>query len=360
MTTENQSLATVTQQLPTVPADVSAMALQSALAGDLKRLTADDRLKFYGALCQFTGLNPLSKPFDWLELQGKLVLYANKGCAEQLRKIHGVKIEILERKAEFGCLIVRVRATDAANRTDESIGVVPFDDRMSPLDKANAMMKSETKAKRRVSLSICGLGMLDESELDTVRELRRADAAAAIVSGVETGSDRAAALNQALEVEVVGTASETTAETEQASAPPNTTTANPPPAPVATKPAPAPAPAAAPTPAPVKPATTTTAPAPQPGSLKGPDGKLSEETVLSLQAALTGKDVVQCLNYLVAKGKLRRVTKQIEHEDGTINSMEVPESLENLDPVAANFILKKPRQFFTMVDEWMKTQTAQQ
>ncbi|EOV0478051.1 hypothetical protein ACOIM4_001927, partial [Campylobacter coli] len=31
---------------------------------------------------------------------------------------------------------------------------------------ANAIMKAITKAKRRVTLSICGLGMLDESELD--------------------------------------------------------------------------------------------------------------------------------------------------------------------------------------------------
>ena len=30
-------------------------------------------------------------------------------------------------------------------------------------------MKAETKAKRRVALSICGLGMLDETEVDTAR-----------------------------------------------------------------------------------------------------------------------------------------------------------------------------------------------
>jgi hypothetical protein len=34
--------------------------------------------------------------------------------------------------------------------------------------KANAMMKAETKAKRRVTLSICGLGMLDETEVETI------------------------------------------------------------------------------------------------------------------------------------------------------------------------------------------------
>jgi len=32
----------------------------------------------------------------------------------------------------------------------------------------NAMMKSVTKAKRRVTLSICGLGLLDETEVDSV------------------------------------------------------------------------------------------------------------------------------------------------------------------------------------------------
>ena len=30
------------------------------------------------------------------------------------------------------------------------------------------MMKAETKAKRRVTLSICGLGMLDETEVETI------------------------------------------------------------------------------------------------------------------------------------------------------------------------------------------------
>jgi hypothetical protein len=36
--------------------------------------------------------------------------------------------------------------------------------------RANAMMKAETKAKRRVTLSICGLGMLDETEVESIPE----------------------------------------------------------------------------------------------------------------------------------------------------------------------------------------------
>ena len=33
---------------------------------------------------------------------------------------------------------------------------------------ANSMMKATTKSKRRVTLSICGLGMLDETEIDSI------------------------------------------------------------------------------------------------------------------------------------------------------------------------------------------------
>src|SRR5690349_12423893 len=92
-----------------VPADVSAAALQAALAGDLSQMQGGDRLKFYGALCEFTGLNPLSKPFDWITFQGKLTLYPNKGCAEQLRKLHGVTFDAKpERVFEHGILITTV------------------------------------------------------------------------------------------------------------------------------------------------------------------------------------------------------------------------------------------------------------
>ena len=95
-----------------VPADVSAGALEVALAGDLSKLSSEERLKFYGALCGYTGLNPLSKPFDWIVFQGKMTLYANKGCAEQLRKIHKVNVEIVERRHEFGVYSVRIKAND--------------------------------------------------------------------------------------------------------------------------------------------------------------------------------------------------------------------------------------------------------
>ena len=183
-----------TQSAALVPSDVEPIDLQTALAGDLSKLPAESRLKFYGALCQSTGLNPLTKPFDWLTFQGKLVLYANKGCAEQLRKIHGVTVEIIERKVEFGCLIVRVKATDKSGRVDESIGALPFNEKAGGEASAIAMMKCETKAKRRVTLSICGLGLLDESEIGALKE----SPVVAAMAGEESAHARAERLNQAL------------------------------------------------------------------------------------------------------------------------------------------------------------------
>lgn len=180
-----------TTDFPLVPTNMTHGAMQSALAGDLSRLPEPDRLTFYGALCQFTGLNPLSKPFDWITFQGKLTLYANKGCAEQLRKIHGVSVDIIERKVEFGCLIVHAKATDKDGRHDESIAAVAWGDRMTGEAAAIAMMKCETKAKRRVTLSICGLSMfVDREDVEA-----KAEAASVIPDSVD---DRLEKLNSQL------------------------------------------------------------------------------------------------------------------------------------------------------------------
>lgn len=184
-----------TQDQSIVPADVNAGALQAALAGDLAKLTGEDRLKFYGALCNFTGLNPLSKPFDWIQFQGKLTLYPNKGCAEQLRKIHKITFDdAFERKAEFGLLIVTVRGTDRDGRRDFATAALPFDDKMAPDVRANALMKCETKAKRRFTLSIAGLTMfardIEDSDVQPSHEQN--------IAQIETASDRAAELNRAI------------------------------------------------------------------------------------------------------------------------------------------------------------------
>lgn len=39
-------------------------------------------------------------------------------------------------------------------------------------DLGNVIMKSVTKSKRRVTLSLCGLGMLDETDVETIPEAK--------------------------------------------------------------------------------------------------------------------------------------------------------------------------------------------
>jgi hypothetical protein len=177
------------------------IAEKAILQGNLYDLTsAAERVNHYLAVCQSLGLNPFTKPFDYLELDGPkgdkvLTLYAKRDAAEQLRKMHGVSIRIVKRQTVESAPH-RHRAGDHPDgRTDEAIGAVPIGKEgasgrtsgtasatssatarfvpPAPNDLANALMKAETKAKRRVTLSICGLGFMDETEIETVKSAPR-------------------------------------------------------------------------------------------------------------------------------------------------------------------------------------------
>lgn len=143
------------------------------LKGDLGSLTPAERLHYYNSVCTSVGLNPLTKPFDYLVLNSKLVLYANRGCAEQLRQIHNVNLTIKAREVFENCFVVTAQASLPSGRTDESIGAISLEG-LKGENRSNALMKCETKAKRRVTLSICGLTFLDESEIEAIPGASRA------------------------------------------------------------------------------------------------------------------------------------------------------------------------------------------
>jgi len=136
------------------------------IVGDISKLTTDERTKYYLKTCETLGLNPITKPFDYITLNGKLTLYAKRDCTDQLRKLHNVSITITSRTLDGDIYSVTAKAT-TGNRTDESLGAVCLGTAKGEA-KANLLMKAETKAKRRVTLSICGLGLLDETEVETV------------------------------------------------------------------------------------------------------------------------------------------------------------------------------------------------
>ncbi|HXF89552.1 MAG TPA: hypothetical protein VNK48_14445 [Xanthobacteraceae bacterium] len=180
--------------------------IESVIAkGDLAKLTSDERTRYYIEVCKSVGVNPLTKPFDYIMLEGRLTLYARKDCTDQLRKINRISIEIVSRELADDLYTVHVRATDKDGRQDEDCGAVMmvYPEKMrgregwtvhpkagKPLkgvDRANAIMKAVTKAKRRVTLSISGLGFPDESELEDMAietaEPKKAEAVTPVKSG---------------------------------------------------------------------------------------------------------------------------------------------------------------------------------
>ena len=178
---------TVPQKTPPVADVLEAVILK----GDLAKLTPDERVQYYQAVCRSIGLNPLTRPLEYMVLQGKQILYARRDAADQLRKLNGISIHIIDQLLDNNLLTIHVKARDRDGREDEDLGVVSFvyperyKDRTGnwtnhpkagkPLEgeeRANSILKCVTKAKRRVTLSISGLGFLDAEDEDDVPVVR--------------------------------------------------------------------------------------------------------------------------------------------------------------------------------------------
>lgn len=144
--------------------ETAAMLERLVVDGDCSKLTPTQLVQYYVTTCESLGLNYRTQPFAFITFQGKKILYAKRDCADQLRKINGVSIINLERERIDDLYMVTATAKLPDGRTDSAIGAVPIGG-LKGEALANAFMKAETKAKRRATLSICGLGMTDESEV---------------------------------------------------------------------------------------------------------------------------------------------------------------------------------------------------
>ena len=147
----------------------NSIANQLILQGDLSKLSANDKVKYYNGYCERMGLDPFTKPFDILRLNGKEVLYCTRSGTQQLNKLHKVSHLITSRDTnqEAGVYIVTSKASLPDGRCTESIGAVNIQG-LKGEAYANAIMKAETKAKRRATLDLLGLGVLDESEAESI------------------------------------------------------------------------------------------------------------------------------------------------------------------------------------------------
>ncbi|EAI7818390.1 hypothetical protein D0753_07145 [Campylobacter coli] len=168
--------------------------------GDLSKLSDVERASYVKNLCESLGLNMLTKPFEYIVLNGKLTLYANKSATDQLRQIRKVSITKTEVAQVGDIYMVTAYAATPDGRTDCDTGALNIKN-LDGDNLANAIMKAITKAKRRVTLSICGLGMLDESELETIKEKRFLNPNEDLKVW---GSDEKAIENKAKEIKALG------------------------------------------------------------------------------------------------------------------------------------------------------------
>jgi len=148
------------QELQVVTAEEKLALMEKALvSGDLAQMAPKERVKFYLTVCDSIGVNPFTRPFEYIIIKGKLTLYPTKACAEQLRESHGVSIDdltVIESDTE---IIVTVKGHDKLGRKDVEVGAVSKKDMDGNLQYIR--MKAMTKAKRRLTLSLCSLAWMD-------------------------------------------------------------------------------------------------------------------------------------------------------------------------------------------------------
>jgi len=143
---------------------------------DLGKLTPRQRVGLVVAICEQLKLNALSRPFELLLLDGKVVLYPTKSCTEQLGRLHQISIKKV-RQANVGDLhVVEVEGHRPNGQTSFASKYVSLrDGRGNPLvgqKLADAFAKAETGAKRRLVLSMVGLaGIPDADEVPGARRV---------------------------------------------------------------------------------------------------------------------------------------------------------------------------------------------
>jgi hypothetical protein len=169
-----------TDQMALSSADAEAKLLERVLIhGDLSRLSTEDKVRYYALRCHALKLDPSSRPMDYIEFTEKdratgqfvkkLTLYMRKDGTEQLARINEVSIDDTKDDWPAEGKVYRVTAWGhlPSGRKGHNVGIVSVDG-LAGSALANAMMRAETKAQRRLTLSLVGVGMLDESEIDDV------------------------------------------------------------------------------------------------------------------------------------------------------------------------------------------------
>ena len=143
-----------------------AVQVVHAAGGDTRKLSPAHRANVLAGLCKALGLNPLTNPIIYVVLNGKEVVYVTRQATDQIAARLKLRRETIAgpEVRDFGgtkLLFCQVRVTAPDGRSEVATATLPV------TDLVNAVMKIETKAKRRATLSIAGLGMLGEEDVES-------------------------------------------------------------------------------------------------------------------------------------------------------------------------------------------------
>jgi len=176
MTTNNDPKNTTTRTLLEdieISDEMAGMlARMEAQKSDPRAMTAEERAGYVATLCRALRLNPLTRPAQFINLSGREVLYLTRTATDQLAAMHN-----LNRRTVDGPRVVDICGTKVgvctvevslpSGRSETATATLPA------ADFVNLYMKLETKAKRRGTLSILGLGVLGEDEVETIPGAQR-------------------------------------------------------------------------------------------------------------------------------------------------------------------------------------------
>lgn len=151
--------------------DIKKLLGLFAANGSIHQLTNPEKRELLAKLCNSLGLNQYIMPFRiYRDMQGHEFIYATKECCAELRHLHHINILTESHSIIDGMCIASVSGNNKYGRVDSEIGAIHIDSLVGQ-DKANGVMWAMTKAKRRLTLSLAGLGVLADVETRDMKEV---------------------------------------------------------------------------------------------------------------------------------------------------------------------------------------------
>lgn len=177
--------------------DELSLAVRAYLrTGDLAMLPDSEKDKVLLKMCEHYSLDPVLRPFILIKLNGKEVWYPTKAATDQVAAKFNLTREVIEIKEniERGILECRVKITqENSNRIETCVAAVSIMEfarnqatgKVEPQPMrgeayANALMKVETKAKRRATLGWLGIADMQDPGEESMPESKSVTAEAAL------------------------------------------------------------------------------------------------------------------------------------------------------------------------------------